>query len=436
MNTDIILSVKGVSKCFEMYSKPSGRLKQMLFGWTGRKWFKEFWALKDISFDVHRGECIGIIGRNGAGKSTLLQIITGTLAQSQGEVCRNGRIAALLELGCGFNPEFTGKENVYLEGSIIGLTKREIDSRYNDIIRFADIGEFIDQPVKTYSSGMMVRLAFAVQIMVDPDILIVDEALAVGDAAFQRKCYARMAQLVEKGVTIILVSHDINSIKRMCTTALYLKNGSTVCSGAVLPVVNAYMKDLHGGDDSKTAKSPESSGETRLADGTVVWRPDDGDQACQYGSGDGKITEVRVQGLSDGNVLPVNDNLHIEIDAEWDSDRVVRACTDSGLRRNVYLGYAIANSRDIRLFGRHSSSETAVDPCSQNRFTVAFDVTVPDLVAGDYFLVVALSAGEPQNNVLLSWNDFVLRFVSTSGMTGGLVNPPTTVTVKTKQGEA
>ena len=177
-NSDIVLSVKNVSKCFEMYEKPVHRLYQTLCAGK-KKFYKEFWALRDISFDVHRGECVGIIGRNGAGKSTLLQIITGTLAPTGGSVSLKGRVAALLELGSGFNPEFTGRENVYLNGSILGLTHEEIDARYQDIIAFADIGDFISQPVKTYSSGMMVRLAFAVNAFVDPDVLIVDEALAV-----------------------------------------------------------------------------------------------------------------------------------------------------------------------------------------------------------------------------------------------------------------
>ena len=176
MSSDVVLSVKNVSKCFEMYEKPVHRLYQTLC--AGRyRFYKEFWALKGISFDVRRGECVGIIGKNGAGKSTLLQIITGTLTQTSGEVHVAGRVAALLELGSGFNPEFTGRENVYLNASILGLSHEETSSRFQSILDFADIGDFIDQPVKTYSSGMMVRLAFAVQILTDPDVLIVDEAL-------------------------------------------------------------------------------------------------------------------------------------------------------------------------------------------------------------------------------------------------------------------
>ena len=245
---DIVLSVKDVSKCFEIYEKPVHRLYQTLCVGK-RKFYKEFWALKDISFDVHRGECVGIIGRNGAGKSTLLQIITGTLSPTTGSVDVRGRIAALLELGSGFNPEFTGRENVYLNGAILGFGKAEIDARYDEIVSFADIGEFIDQPVKTYSSGMMVRLAFAVQVMVDPDILIVDEALAVGDALFQKKCFARINELVAKGVTFIFVTHDMETMRSMTQRALLLRRGRQILFDASSAVLLEYRRELHAAEE-------------------------------------------------------------------------------------------------------------------------------------------------------------------------------------------
>ena len=201
---DSAISIKNISKFFEIYEKPSHRLWQMLY--HGRKrFYRPFWALQDISFEVKRGECVGIIGRNGAGKSTLLQIITGTLSPSSGTVECNGRVAALLELGSGFNPEFTGQENVYLNASILGLTKEEIDAKYDDIVAFADIGEFINQPVKSYSSGMAVRLAFAVVAHVDADILIVDEALSVGDAFFTQKCMRFLRQFMEKNTVLFVM---------------------------------------------------------------------------------------------------------------------------------------------------------------------------------------------------------------------------------------
>ena len=242
---DIVLSVRNVSKCFEMYEKPVHRLYQTLC--AGRKkFYREFWALKDISFDVRKGQCVGIIGRNGAGKSTLLQIVTGTLAPASGEVKVNGRIAALLELGSGFNPEFTGRENVYLNASILGLSRKEIDERYDDIVAFADIGDFIDQPVKTYSSGMMVRLAFAVNVFVDPEILIVDEALAVGDAEFQLKCAKRMRKLLNEGVTVLFVSHDISAVRTYCDRAIWLADGAQKMMGDVKETTSRYLEELFG----------------------------------------------------------------------------------------------------------------------------------------------------------------------------------------------
>jgi len=205
-SSDIAVQVTNLSKIYNIYNRPQDRLKQsviprlrQLVGKAPNRYFHEFWALRDVSFEVQQGETIGIIGRNGSGKSTLLQIICGTLSSSIGTVTTQGRIAALLELGSGFNPEFSGRENVYLNGAILGLPKEEIDARFDDIAGFADIGEFIEQPVRIYSSGMVVRLAFAVQAMVDPDILVVDEALAVGDEKFQRKCFARLEELKREG---------------------------------------------------------------------------------------------------------------------------------------------------------------------------------------------------------------------------------------------
>ena len=236
---DVVLRIRHVSKRFEIYDKPRHRLQQMLFG-RWRTYFREFWALRDIDFEVRKGECVGIIGRNGAGKSTLLQIVTGTLQPTEGTVERHGRIAALLELGSGFNPEFTGRENVYMNAAILGLTKAETDAKYDNIVAFADIGEFIDQPVKTYSSGMMVRLAFAVNAFVDPDILIVDEALAVGDIGFQAKCYARIRKLLEENRTILFVTHDMASLVRYCSVAYLLENGQCIASGMPNDIVNDY----------------------------------------------------------------------------------------------------------------------------------------------------------------------------------------------------
>jgi lipopolysaccharide transport system ATP-binding protein len=243
MSSEIAISVSAVSKMYHIYETPLDRLKQILLG-DRKKTADEFWALKDICFDVNKGETVGIVGCNGSGKSTLLQIICGTLAPTEGSVKRCGRISALLELGSGFNPEFTGRENVYLSASILGMGREEVDARFSDIEAFAEIGRFIDSPVKHYSSGMFARLAFAVAIHVDPEILVVDEILAVGDAAFQRKCVNKFYEIRDRGCTILFVSHSDYQVKSVCSRALYLEAGRQKLFCDAARVVDQYIIDV------------------------------------------------------------------------------------------------------------------------------------------------------------------------------------------------
>lgn len=233
------VTVANVSKMYRMYASPSDRLKEML--WPGRRAFhREFWALRDISFQVKRGESYGVIGPNGSGKSTLLEILTGILQPSRGFARTRGRIAALLDLGAGFNPEFTGRENVFMNGEIMGLSRAYVEQNFERIAEFADIGDFIDQPMKTYSTGMWVRLAFSAAIHIDPDVLVVDEALAVGDAIFASRCVRKFTELKERGVTVVLVTHDLGLVKLICDRAMLLLNGRTQAEGAPDEVVNRY----------------------------------------------------------------------------------------------------------------------------------------------------------------------------------------------------
>jgi len=244
MSSEIAIAINGLGKCYQIYEKPHHRLLQMLLGWFDKKYFREFWALRDVSFSIPRGKVVGILGKNGAGKSTLLQIICGTLASTRGDLKVNGRVAALLELGSGFNPEFTGIENIFLNGQILGLSREEVSRKLDDILSFADIGDFVNQPVKTYSSGMFARLAFSVAINVEPDILIVDEALSVGDAWFQHKSMARMRALMESGCSVLFVSHSIDAVRALCDEAVWLENGTVKMQGGVTEVTNAYMNDV------------------------------------------------------------------------------------------------------------------------------------------------------------------------------------------------
>jgi lipopolysaccharide transport system ATP-binding protein len=248
MSDEIAVAVHNVSKRYLLYDRPQDRLKQSLFWRFGKSYAREFWALRDVSFEVRRGETLGIIGRNGAGKSTLLQIIAGTLQPSRGKVQVNGRAVALLELGSGFNPEFTGRENVYLNGAIWGLGREEIDEHLDEITAFADIGEFIDQPVKLYSTGMYVRLAFAVHAAVPKEVLIVDEALAVGDSAFQRKCMATLEEFQAKGGSVLFVSHDTEQILRVCSRCALVDSGKLVILDKSKEVVDVYQRLLFGSE--------------------------------------------------------------------------------------------------------------------------------------------------------------------------------------------
>ncbi len=262
MSSDIAIKVQNLSKCYQLYGQPHDRLKQSIYprfqrlvGKQPRQYFREFAALKDVSFEIKKGETVGIIGRNGSGKSTLLQIICGTLNPTAGSVQTNGRIAALLELGSGFNPEFTGRENVYMNAAVLGLSREETDARFDDIAAFADIGQFIEQPVKTYSSGMYLRLAFAVNVMSTPEIMIVDEALAVGDMAFQAKCMTALTRLQDRGTTVLFVSHDISALKSLCSRGVLLEHGETQEIGPAGHVAERYIRKMREQMNAEAASS-------------------------------------------------------------------------------------------------------------------------------------------------------------------------------------
>lgn len=250
MYSNLAIKVENLSKCYHIYSQPQDRLLQML-SMGRRQYSKEFWALRDVSFTINKGETIGIIGRNGSGKSTVLQLICGTLTPSSGTVQTHGRVAALLELGAGFNIEFTGRENIYLNSAILGFSKAQMETRIDDILKFSELEEFIDQPVKTYSSGMYARLAFSIAIHVDPEILIVDEALAVGDARFVAKCMRRIKDMQKLGMTILFVSHDVGSVRTLCDRAIWLDKGLLREDGDVFPVTGKYMEYIFKDEQSE-----------------------------------------------------------------------------------------------------------------------------------------------------------------------------------------
>ncbi len=297
--SDYAISVEHVEKMYKLYDKPTDRLKESL-GLTRKKKYKEHYALHDVNFQVNKGETVGIIGTNGSGKSTILKIITGVLNPTAGEVKVNGRISALLELGAGFNMEYTGIENVYLNGTMIGFTREEIDAKLNDILEFADIGDFVYQPVKTYSSGMFVRLAFAVAINIDPEILIVDEALSVGDVFFQAKCYHKFEEFKKLGKTILFVSHDLGSIGKYCDRVVLLNQGVKLNEGKPKEMIDIYKKLLVNQyvDDDEAEKEQENESDnenTQEESGTWKDMTTSNPDIVEYGNGLANIIDYGIK---------------------------------------------------------------------------------------------------------------------------------------------
>jgi lipopolysaccharide transport system ATP-binding protein len=332
MSSEAAIRVSEVSKCYHIYDTPRDRLKQFVLpridrlrGRSPRACYTEFWALRDISFEVRRGESVGILGRNGSGKSTLLQIICGTLNPTSGSVVTHGRVAALLELGSGFNPEFTGRENVYMNGALLGLSRDQVDERFDAIASFADIGDHLDQPVKTYSSGMLVRLAFAVQVQVEPDILIVDEALAVGDALFQKRCFQRIEKLLSDGVTLLFVSHDIESVRTLTHRSLLLKSGRAISWGISSEVVLDYRRHLHEDEaryfaaltESLEAKAASASPPVARPAPSMVEAAPESFRSDRFSFGDGEVEVLRVETLNSAgtpeNIFYPGDRLRIRV---------------------------------------------------------------------------------------------------------------------------
>lgn len=293
---DLAIKVENVSKVYKLYNKPSDRLRESL-SLSHKKYSRDHYALSDISFDVKRGETVGLIGTNGAGKSTILKIITGVTNPTNGTICVNGRISALLELGAGFNMEYTGIENVYLNGTMIGFTEEEIDARLPEILEFADIGDFAYQPVKTYSSGMFVRLAFAVAINIDPEILIVDEALSVGDVFFQTKCYHKFEEFKNMGKTILFVSHDLNSVAKYCDRVVLLNKGTKLAEGTPREMVDMYKRLLVnqlGEDNAEGKKDIMLKSDLVIEPGSWMSQLKINPDVQEYGEKIAKITDFAI----------------------------------------------------------------------------------------------------------------------------------------------
>ena len=335
------LRVDNVSKQYRTYARPGDRLKESLTrGWLRRH--KEFWALHDVSFELEQGTTVGIVGPNGCGKSTLLQIISGTLAPTHGEVWHEGRIAALLELGAGFDPEFTGVENIYMNASLLGLSRRETDRLFPQIERFAEIGDFLYQPVKTYSSGMYVRVAFAIAASVEPELLIIDEALAVGDAVFQHRCLRRIKELHERGTTVLFVSHDAAAVRALCSRAILMKAGRIVVDGKPTDVLNRYQKIIMEREEAYRTESATAK-QTSVVNPLAPPRH-------TYRHGDGSAEIIGAELLDSSNrpveIVETGERLTLRIQARFNTD------VDDPV-----IGFLIKNRHGIHSYGTNTKEQ-------------------------------------------------------------------------------
>jgi lipopolysaccharide transport system ATP-binding protein len=411
----LALRIEKVSKQYRIYERPGDRLKESLTRGLLRR-HKEFWALRDVDFEIESGTTVGIVGPNGCGKSTLLQIISGTLAPTHGDVWHEGRIAALLELGAGFDPEFTGVENVYMNASLLGLSRRETDALFPAIERFAEIGPFLYQPVKTYSSGMYVRLAFAIAASVEPDILIIDEALAVGDAVFQHRCLRRINELHERGATVLFVSHDAAAVRALCSRAILLKAGSVIADGKPADVLNLYQKIIMeraqayeaeaGAQSSQPARTSES-----LAAVSYAYRHGDG-SAEIIGAELTDAARARVEIVESGEPLTLRVVTRFNHDVN-----------------DPVIGFLIRNSHGIHAYGTNTKEQQiefgAVRSGEVIEVTFAFGCW---LGVDQYTISLAVHSGDGK---AYDWLDAALFLKVTSMIVvEGIANLNASVTVR------
>lgn len=398
--SEIAIKVNDVSKIYKMYTKPIDRLKESLNPFK-KKYHYDHYALRNISFEIKKGEIVGIIGKNGSGKSTLLKIITGVLSPSSGTLNVKGKISALLELGAGFNPEYTGIENIYFNGMVMGFTREEMEQKIDTIIEFADIGDFIYQPVKTYSSGMFARLAFAVAINVEPEILIIDETLSVGDMYFQAKCMTKMKELFSKGVTVIFVTHDTNAIKSLCNRTLYINKGEFVCYGPSDEVVDLYSKVTreemieHSKRNDGTPISPVKEISYFNTTNQTFKENEEFNKRVAYfrqGTGDAILTEIEVVN-NDGEPLEV---------AEFNEETTIRLYVKFINKCSVVVGYHIRDSKNIEILGSNTLFEEIGEISGQegDRVIVEFSTKLP-LVEGTYNISTVISTPTVHNKAAL-----------------------------------
>ena len=440
MSEEIAISLQNISKCFKRYAHPVDRLKEILL--PKKSYAREFWALRDINLEIPKGQTIGIVGRNGSGKSTLLQIIAGTLTPTTGEKIVKGRISALLELGSGFNPEFTGRQNVFFNGRLLGLSQEEIENRFDEIAGFADIGDFIEQPVKTYSSGMFVRLAFAVAVNVDPEVLIVDEALAVGDVVFQHRCMRRMRALMDSGVTTLFVSHDSGAIKTLCNSAVMIHDGEIYTRGLPNAVTIEYLKlvtDLELGlvptnlesSFSDTANEVINSNQEQFSgvlpnNSQVTIIDKNSEKASRRGSGKARIDSIKLlnsfgEDIGENTIFAFNEEIILSVKLK--TYEYLESCI---------VGFFICDKNGNEIIGSNTFEENIkIDRLQPNEeLEVDFKFKLP-LRPNSYSVTVA--GAENYEALTFDWIDNAVVFQVLPPSTGknihALVDQPIIVTV-------
>jgi lipopolysaccharide transport system ATP-binding protein len=405
---DVALAVRvqRLSKIYRLYAQPQDRLKEMLLGRFGRRFSRDFWALQDISFELVRGQRLGVIGRNGSGKSTLLQILAGTLAPTSGGVDVRGRVAALLELGSGFNPDYTGRENIYVNASILGLSREETDQRFDAIAAFADIGEFLDQPVKTYSSGMFVRLAFAVATSVDADVLLIDEALAVGDVFFTQKCYRHLYDLVDRGVSVVFVSHDTTAVSQFCTSVLVLEQGRAAFVGDPVVGIRTYFSLQRGSPSTLAVDASRPlvglQVDRQPGPGTIEWPAPEAfsplDGITYIGSG-ARCTALAV---CDAHRMPSR---------QFEMGETALFFFEFTLDQDIQApigGLEIFNERHIVVHGKNTLQyEVPVPPTAPSGSRVRFSRRIVlDVAPGEYTFTLGLASAPPDVIARVAWMSY------------------------------
>ena len=394
------ISVKNLKKTYALYDSRKDKLKEA-FSLTGKKYHKNFEALKGISFDVEKGECVGIIGLNGSGKSTLLKILTEVITQTEGTVEINGKVSALLELGAGFNPEYSGLENIYLNTMLMGYTRKETDDKLDQILEFADIGDFINQPVKIYSSGMFVRLAFAIAITIDPDILIIDEALSVGDVFFQQKCYKKIKEFAGKS-TVLIVSHDLNAITKFCQRIIVMNYGEIVYNGEPTEAISQYFR-IKQGRARKNQKAQD-------ADSTIV------EKFENYKVPNGKDYSGKMDVIIEKYNYKIENEAFGEMCEDGDEVNISMLVHSEREIENLIVGYQVRDKYGNEVFGE-TSLTSKVEQFSLHKGTnlINFSFTWPEVREGDYFITLGIGEGsEVLNQVEQCWINNAVHVVETT----------------------